>query len=583
VENTHFKNDFTFINFTFAPGVSKEQMLCFEIAGAIWSQYLVDPVTVNIYVEAVNLDTDLNFGQTTASAALPGMASKNIAQVVASLKADATSTFDQTSTDTLTGFGKEFNILADKNTLKMKDVSYSKALGKAMGLIKPDEEKLDGYILVNQNLDWNCDQSVHSLAQNKIDCVSVALHEIGHCLGVISGADHGDLLYQQEKALGDCIESIIKDKNYKKQIESGLGKKEKEIKDWLKTMKGRQLNDFLAQIQKITGITNEQVQEKYLKPVKIDKTNFAIMDLYRYSENSFRQGISELGSGMEVYFSIDGGNTAIANLADGETDQASHWKHDEHDQIGIMDPMIALGESRTIHSTDLLLLDVMGWNLRSDLIADGIVTDEELAFDFQQLVSNVTHQFYHQEILQQDRSKDVNKMIEESQYYDWRWRGSYGQKVAQNFLNPMISINKYDTYTLDSNINHSNMADQVTTISSGFNQSSDLGFLVKPQNTYNLPVYQPQITKENNQKIVDLDQEFWLTPNFKTLIKNNAQELIDNGDLPIPSMESEQDSSVTTQPLDQKDIELIKIAYADNSDLQVVFDELLGYVLSEES
>lgn len=38
-------------NFSYAPGTSLEQMLCFEIAGGVWSNYLADNVTINIHVE----------------------------------------------------------------------------------------------------------------------------------------------------------------------------------------------------------------------------------------------------------------------------------------------------------------------------------------------------------------------------------------------------------------------------------------------------------------------------------------------------------------------------------------------------
>ncbi|MGK7892729.1 MAG: hypothetical protein AB4372_03535 [Xenococcus sp. (in: cyanobacteria)] len=38
-------------NFTFAPGVSLEQQIGFEIAGEFWSQQLADNATINIFVE----------------------------------------------------------------------------------------------------------------------------------------------------------------------------------------------------------------------------------------------------------------------------------------------------------------------------------------------------------------------------------------------------------------------------------------------------------------------------------------------------------------------------------------------------
>ena len=47
-------------NFTYAPGTSFEQMLNFEMAGKIWSDYLADDVTINIFVVGCNQDSGNN-------------------------------------------------------------------------------------------------------------------------------------------------------------------------------------------------------------------------------------------------------------------------------------------------------------------------------------------------------------------------------------------------------------------------------------------------------------------------------------------------------------------------------------------
>lgn len=54
--------------FTYGPNTSLEQMVGFEIAGGIWSSYLKDDVTLNLYVETTNL---LPSG--TVGGALPGL------------------------------------------------------------------------------------------------------------------------------------------------------------------------------------------------------------------------------------------------------------------------------------------------------------------------------------------------------------------------------------------------------------------------------------------------------------------------------------------------------------------------------
>ena len=44
----------TQFDFTYAPGISSEQIIGFEMAGAVWSSYLQDDVTVRIYVESTD-------------------------------------------------------------------------------------------------------------------------------------------------------------------------------------------------------------------------------------------------------------------------------------------------------------------------------------------------------------------------------------------------------------------------------------------------------------------------------------------------------------------------------------------------
>ena len=44
----------TNFNFTFQPGTSSEQIIGFEMAGRIWSQYLQDDAAFNVHVLATD-------------------------------------------------------------------------------------------------------------------------------------------------------------------------------------------------------------------------------------------------------------------------------------------------------------------------------------------------------------------------------------------------------------------------------------------------------------------------------------------------------------------------------------------------
>ena len=129
---------------------------------------------------------------------------------------------------------------------------------------------VDGYVLFNnlqqqQFLLWDYDFSRTSASSSRqIDFLSMALHELGHIMGFISGVD----------VIGN-----------------------------------------------ITNRTN------------LEQTS--LLDLFRYSDRSTNLAARELTAGQAAYFSIDGGQTQIAQMADGlievlggvEGYQASHWAY----------------------------------------------------------------------------------------------------------------------------------------------------------------------------------------------------------------------------------------------------------------
>jgi hypothetical protein len=163
------------------------------------------------------------------------------------------------------------------------------------------------------SLSWDYDPS-DGIAANSLDFIGVAIHEIGHSLGFLSAVD---------------------------------------VLDEASTSAGA----LLAR------------SENFYNPY--------LLDLYRYSALSRSQGQGVIDFSVdnrEKFFSLDGGNTAVAlangvvtaatfatGRLNGDGRQASHWKDDLG--LGIMDPTFAAGQRGQITALDLVGFDVIGYDL----------------------------------------------------------------------------------------------------------------------------------------------------------------------------------------------------------------------------
>jgi hypothetical protein len=136
---------------------------------------------------------------------------------------------------------------------------------------------------------------------NEFDFIGIAVHEIGHALGFISGVDSYD----------SSNNSVLNN-----------------------------LDNFV--------INNT-----------LDLFRFSSDSLIEGA------GVLDLRPGANSYFSIDGGITAIAPFSTGrfggDGQQASHWK--DNQGLGALDPTVAPGEFVLVSELDLLAFDVMGWDL----------------------------------------------------------------------------------------------------------------------------------------------------------------------------------------------------------------------------
>ena len=462
-------------NFSFAEGVSKEQIIGFELAGEMWSQYLGDThaqvhegkdFIVNIHVEV----TDNLLPNNVLGGAFPaietGKRYKDFHKAIindVSTQNDI-SIHDQKVVDSLLDKDK-IDILVGDRVVGNDHIHITRANLKALNLIKADDKKLDGYIVINDlsnisSVKWNYDYLGGAKA-GTIDFLSTATHEVGHVLGFISGTDKTQLPTQLiQKYATSSSNNIIRQAlsiqnsgGYYVEFNSGQeatgtqnendnlvefkGKyKQQDLQkviDAIQTLQNlddynskaqaeqaiKTIQDFLKKDKDLEKVIkdDDELKDVFDDLAKIkDSQSYAkymtSMDLFRYSAESNKRGINDLSVGNNAYFSLDGSPTDLA-LSNGTTYdyQGSHWQNrDIGNGLGVMNPTIALNERWTISQNDLLVMDAIGW----DVVYSGKVDLKALYHDAKLQAQNASIE---------DRSKDVNKLLND-EAYNWSRRSS---------------------------------------------------------------------------------------------------------------------------------------------------------------
>ncbi|MEL6437805.1 MAG: NF038122 family metalloprotease [Cyanobacteria bacterium J06621_8] len=286
-------------NFSFAPGVSDDQMLGFMIAGDIVSQHLADSyqgrnVEINIHVDV----SDEYLPDNIVGASFPAIETSirnRYSKLYDAIQDDITTEADQIAADNLLD-RRAIDILVGNEVIHHNfRTQVTRANLKALGMVDGDSSELDGYIMIN-NFDgelWSYDY-LGDPQEGTLDFLSMAQHEIFHALGFISGANHTE----------DTVDNSIGNRIY----------------------------------------------------------NMSTMDLFRYSTESAALGINNLGYGEEAFFSINGQETTLG-LATGVDHQISHFVESHDPNRALMTPTIALAERLSITEDDLSVLDAIGWDV----------------------------------------------------------------------------------------------------------------------------------------------------------------------------------------------------------------------------
>ncbi|MCX7375819.1 MAG: NF038122 family metalloprotease [Alphaproteobacteria bacterium] len=311
----------SFLNTTSAP-----EQAAFTQAAAVWSSVLADNVTVNLTVGTAALgtrilaqagSTQVDYSYSNTRAALVADAtSSNDAIAIANLQAGPNLRLLINGTSNNPNGAGSFTPYLDTTGANTNQVNMTRANAKALGLGSSgllgtsladgcNTQACDGYIAFNStNFSWDLDPS-NGITAGLYDFVGIAVHEIGHALGFISGVDVLDTNSTGIRIFAD--------------------------------------NEFT-----------------FVAPLDFYRCSAAS------AAQSALDWTAGTDTGTRL-FSLNGCGSSLASFAIGQVRgdgrQASHWK--DNLSLGIMDPTSAPGEQLSITPLDLTAFDVIGWNLTS--------------------------------------------------------------------------------------------------------------------------------------------------------------------------------------------------------------------------
>ncbi len=322
-------------NFNYEDTVTQDVRDAMDEAGAIWSSHLKDDVVLNIDVGFGGLSTSYLGG------ARPEMVRVDYGDVVTQLGLDQTSADDASAWLHLPTYEKDGDVFVKRLINGVKEgselTSYedqstdslwiTRANAKALGVIASDEndKTSDAQLRFSDLVPW--DFSQENIQANHFDFTGVALHELGHTLGFLSGVDVLDYYVSQgvinQAEDYDYVTTL--DLFRRSKEAQGKGKKDDMI-DW-----------------------TIDSQDEYFS-LDGGKEKIAV----------FEDGSSVLAQNKSTSKEKKLGNKEKKKKSDGF--QVSHWSTKEG---GLMRPVLARGENNSITTIDLRMLDAIGWDLET--------------------------------------------------------------------------------------------------------------------------------------------------------------------------------------------------------------------------